>query len=81
MTHRHSWLLRTKAHGLVQVNADWVEFCWGTVSFWREAGTKSCLECGFGPGEWSSVEVMSQATGYGNGFTRLEEKKAKGRSK
>ena len=84
MAHKYSWLVRTKAHGLVQVDADRIECGVGGVFFLRHVpGSKDDMFvlCAFADGEWSSIEIMSQASGYGNGFTRIEDNKAKGRGK
>ena len=83
MATKYTWLVQTSEHGLVQVDAD---ICRaglsGAVAFFvlNKDGTEYLL-CAFASGDWSSVEIMSQATGYGNGFTRIEDNKAKGRGK
>lgn len=84
MATRFTWLVNTRDHGLVQVDAD---ICRtgglnASASFhvYDKDGNEHTL-CSFAEGNWSTVEIMSQATGYGNGFTRIEDNKAKGRGK
>lgn len=82
MSTMYSWLVQTADHGLVQVDADRVSLLSGGATFYASRKLDGeYLLCSFAPGKWASIEIMSQATGYGNGFTRIEDNKAKGRGK
>ena len=83
MAHKYSWLVQTTDYGLVQVDGDRANVTLGSSASFHtqnKDGTEYML-CSFAPGKWTSIEVMSQISGYGNGFTRIEDNKAKGRGK
>lgn len=65
-----SYLVELKKSRHIQVDCSSVEVVDGCLVFLDREKMPLCI---FPSGSWTEVEVMSQASGCGNGFTKLSK--------